>query len=167
MKDQKSYKQPNSRHCFVCGVDNPYGLKLDFYETKPGRVVVDTIVPNHFQGYPSIVHGGIVACLVDEALGRAQMGNDVDNPRFMYTAKLSVQYRKPVPTNKPIRIVGIAIKTKRRLATSRAEIYGPDGELLVDAEATLVNVPEKVIDSVDLEALGWRIYPDDEATNDH
>ena len=166
MGDQKSFKQPNSRDCFVCGVDNPYGLKLDFYETKPGQVVVETIVPNQFQGYPSIVHGGIVACLVDEALGRAQMGNDLNNPRFMYTAKLSVQYRKPVPTNQPIRIVGIAVNTKKRIATSRAEIYGSDGELLVDAEAILVNIPDKVINSVDLEALGWRIYPDEEVTND-
>jgi acyl-coenzyme A thioesterase PaaI-like protein len=128
--------------------------------------VVETIVPNQFQGYPSIVHGGIVACLVDEALGRAQMGNDLNNPRFMYTAKLSVQYRKPVPTNQPIRIVGIAVNTKKRIATSRAEIYGSDGELLVDAEAILVNIPDKVINSVDLEALGWRIYPDEEVTND-
>lgn len=167
MKDQKSGKQPNSRSCFVCGVDNPYGLKLDFYETNPGRVVVDTVIPDHYQGYPSIVHGGIVACLVDEALGRAQMGNDVDNPRFMYTAKLSVEYRKPVPTNMPIRIVGVAVKTKNRFATSKAEIYGPNGDLLVSAEALLVNVPEKVINSIDLDALGWRIYQDAEVTNDH
>lgn len=167
MESQKRYKQPNSKDCFVCGVNNPYGLKLDFYETKAGQVVVDTVVPDHFQGYPSIVHGGIVACLVDEVLGRAQMGNDQANPRFMYTAKLTVQYRQPVPTNKPIQIIGTAVRTKERLATSRAEIIGPNGELLVEAEALLVKVPEEIIESVDLQALGWRVYSDTEVTNDH
>jgi len=106
------------------------------------------------------VHGGIVASLVDEALGRVHMGSDLDNPRFMFTAKLSVNYRKPVPTNKPIRVVGHAAKSKKRTATSIAEVFGPDGELLAEAEAVLVNVPQETLQSVDLETLGWKIYPD-------
>ncbi len=160
MNDQRPNKQPNSRDCFVCGVENPYGLKLNFFETVPGEIVVETIVPDYYQGYPSIVHGGIVACLVDEALGRAQMGNDQDKPRFMYTAKLTIQYRQPVPTNKPIQVIASAVKSKKRFATSKAKIYGPEGDLLVEAEALLVDVPEDVITSVDLEALGWQVYPD-------
>lgn len=167
MMNHPRYKQPNSKDCFVCGVENPYGLKLDFYEIEPGKVVVETIVPDFYQGYPSIVHGGIVACLVDEVLGRAHMGNDQDKPRFMYTAKLTVQYRQPVPTNKPIRIVGSAIQSKKRIATSKAEIFSPEGILLVEAEGLLVDVPDEVIASVDLEALGWRVYLDMEESNDH
>jgi acyl-coenzyme A thioesterase PaaI-like protein len=153
-------KQPNSRHCFVCGVENPFGLMLDFYETAPGEITVETIVPEHFQGYPGIVHGGIVASLVDEALGRAHMGTDPENPRFMYTAKMTIQYRKPVPTNQPIKIVGRAIKSKKFSATSVAEIYNSVGDLLVQSEAVLINVPEEIINSVDLDVLGWRVYPD-------
>lgn len=160
-------KQPNSRHCFVCGVENPTGLQLDFYETETGDVIVETVVPDRFQGYPGVVHGGIVASMVDEALGRVHMGSDPDNPRFMYTAKLSVQYRLPVPTQKPIKIIGHAQKQKKRLATSTAEIYGPNGELLVEAEAVLVNVPEETIRSVDLGKLGWQIYPDEENFNEN
>jgi acyl-coenzyme A thioesterase PaaI-like protein len=153
-------KQPNSRHCFVCGVENPTGLKLDFYETESGDVIVETIVPERFQGYPGVVHGGIVASMVDEALGRVHMGSDPENPRFMVTAKLTVQYRLPVPTQKTIKIVGHAKTQKKRLATSTAEIYGPDGELLVEAEAVLVNVPDETIQAVDLSELGWKVYPD-------
>lgn len=90
------------------------------------------------------------------------MGSDPEKPRFMYTAKLTVQYRLPVPTQKPIKIVGHAQKQKKRLATSTAEIYGPDGELLVEAEAVLVNVPDETLQSVDLRELGWQVYPDEE-----
>ncbi len=153
--------QPNSRHCFVCGVENKHGLHLRFYENEEGDVIVETTVSDHFQGYPGVVHGGIVASLVDEALGRVHMG-PADNPRFMFTAKLTVQYRKPIPTEKPIRIVAHGIKKKRRSATSKAEIFGPDGELLAEADAVLVNVPEDTVQNADLESLGWKVYPVEE-----
>jgi uncharacterized protein (TIGR00369 family) len=150
--------QPNSRHCFVCGVENKYGLHLRFYDTTEGEVIVETTVPEHFQGYPGIVHGGIVASLVDEALGRVHMGSPND-PRFMFTARLTVNYRKPVPTGQPIKVVAQALKSKRRSATSAAQVLGPDGELLAEAEAVLVNVPDEMVSNADLEALGWKIYP--------
>lgn len=162
----KKKKQPNSRHCFVCGVNNKTGLNLDFYETGPGEVTVETVVPNRFQGYPGIVHGGIVASIVDEALGRVHMGSDPAHPRFMYTARLSIHYRQPVPTLTPIKIVGHAQKQKVRSATSTAEIYGPDGELLVEAEAVLINVPEETLMGVNLNDLGWKVYSDKEGFND-
>ena len=150
--------QPNSRHCFVCGVENKYGLHLRFYDTTEGEVIVETTVPEQFQGYPGIVHGGIVASLVDEALGRVHMGSSND-PRFMFTARLTVNYRKPVPTGQPIKVVAQALKSKRRSATSTAQVLGPDGELLAEAEAVLVNVPDEMVSNADLEALGWKIYP--------
>ncbi len=134
---------------------------MRFYDTAAGEVTVETTVPDQYQSYPGVVHGGIVASLVDEALGRVHMGLAV-NPRFMFTAKLSVNYRKPVPIGKPIKIVAHAVKSKRRSAFSVAEVYGPDGELLVDAEAVLVNVPDEMIGGVDLEAIGWKVYPIEE-----
>ena len=151
--------QPNSRNCFVCGLENEHGLHLRFYETAVGEVTVETSVPDHFQGYPGIVHGGIVASLVDEALGRVHLGS-TDNPRFMFSAKMDITYRRPVPTEKPIKIVAHALKNKRRSATSTCAIYGPDGDLLAEAEAVLVNVPEEMLADVDLEILGWKVYPE-------
>ncbi len=151
-------KQPNSRHCFVCGVENPYGLHLEFYETAPGEVTVEYVTPEHFQSYPGVVHGGIVASLVDEVLGRVHMGSDPENTRFMYTAKLTVQYRKNVPIGIPIKIVGRAGSSKSRTAKSTAEIYGPDGEILAEAEAILVDVPDEKLEAVDKDALGWKVY---------
>lgn len=151
-------KQPNSRKCFACGLENQIGLKLKFYETAPGEVTVDHIVPDAYQGYPGVVHGGVVAAMLDEVAGRTQMGGDP--PRFMFTARLDIRYRHNVPTGQPLRMVGRAGKVKRRTATASAELFGPDGSLLAEAEALLVNVPEDVIEEVDLEQLGWMVYPD-------
>lgn len=153
-------QQPNSRHCFVCGVSNPVGLNLRFYESGPGEVTADYTVPEHFQGYPGVVHGGIVAAMLDEVAGRAHMGGDP--PRFMYTARLDIRYRKNVPVGKPLRLVGMAGKSKRRTATASSRIYGLEGDLLAEAEALLVDVPEEMLADADLEALGWQIYSEED-----
>ena len=159
-KAQNKTKLPNSKHCFVCGLENDYGLHLEFYQNEIGEVVVDYQVPKQFQGYPGIVHGGIVAALVDEVLGRVHMGPDPENPRFMFTARMNVNYRKNVPTGVPIKIVGRATQSKRRTAASAAEIYGPEGDLLAEAEALLVDVPAEKLEGMDMDALGWKVYPD-------
>ncbi len=107
-------KQPNSRHCFICGLENPVGLHLHIYETEPGVVETAYTAPDHFQGYPGVLHGGIVAAILDEVSGRAFMGN-ADVPRFMFTGKLEVKYRKNVPVGKPLKIIGKAIKDRKKI----------------------------------------------------
>src|SRR5215213_8751067 len=71
-----SHKQPNSRMCFICGLENPVGLHLHIYETEPGVVETTYIAPEHFQGYPGVLHGGIVGAIIDEIAGRSHMGSD-------------------------------------------------------------------------------------------
>jgi acyl-coenzyme A thioesterase PaaI-like protein len=148
--------QPNSRHCFVCGLANPFGLQLRFYDANAGEVTADYTVPEHFQGYPGVVHGGIVAAMLDEVCGRVHMGGDP--PRFMYTARLDIRYRQNVPVGQPLRLIGKAGKSRGRTATSTGLLLGPDGSVLAEAEALLVDVPEEVVGSTDLEALGWKVY---------
>ncbi len=150
--------QPNSLHCFVCGLANHNGLQLRFYETGPGEVTADYTVPDHFQGYPGVVHGGIVTAMLDEVTGRAHMHGE--QTRFMFTAKLEIRFRKNVPVGEPLRVVGQVEKSKSRMASSTGKIYGPDGDLLAEAKALLVNLPEDAMKDVDLEALGWKVYQD-------
>ena len=152
--------QPNSRMCFVCGVENSFGLHLRFYDSNPGEVTADVVICEHHQGYPGIVHGGVVAAMLDEGAGRSQMGT-ADNPRFMFTARLEVRYRKNVPVNKPLRLVGRAGLSKARTAEATSAIYDLDGNVLAEADALMVNVPVDMLQSVDLEALGWKVYPDE------
>jgi acyl-coenzyme A thioesterase PaaI-like protein len=156
--------QPNSRHCFVCGLANPIGLQLRFFDTGMGEVTAEYTVPDHFQGYPGIVHGGIVAAMLDEVTARAQMSGDP--PRFMYTARLEIKYRKNVPVGQPLRLVGQACNSRGKTATSKGKIYGPDRELLAEAQALLIDVPQDVVSGVDLEALGWRVYEDGKITSE-
>ncbi len=154
-------KQPNSKMCFVCGLENPVGLKLHIYQTEPGVIETIYIAPDHFQGYPGVLHGGIVATILDEISGRAHMG-DPSEPRFMYTGKMEVKYRKNVPIGIPLKIVGKAGKAKKRTAEGWAGIYHPDGTLLAEATTLLVNLPEETLDTANLEELGWKVYPDEE-----
>jgi acyl-coenzyme A thioesterase PaaI-like protein len=156
--------QPNSKHCFVCGLANPLGLHLRFYDTGPGEVTAEITIPNHYQGYPGVVHGGIVAAMLDEAAGRAHMGGDP--PRFMFTARLEIQYRKNVPIGRPLRLVGLAGKTRGRTAASTSAIYDANGLLLAEADALMVDVPDDTLKGADLEALGWKVYPLEEVIGD-
>jgi acyl-coenzyme A thioesterase PaaI-like protein len=150
-------KQANSRLCFVCGLDNPVGLHLKFYQTAPGEVTVEFTPPEHYQGYPGVLHGGIVASILDETAGRSLMG--IFPPRFMFTAKLEVKYRRNVPVGQPLRVIGKAGNSRQRMAEAWSGIYDQAGELLAEATALLVDVPNPP-DPRDLEASGWKVYPD-------
>ena len=152
--------QPNSKMCFICGMENPVGLKLRIYEAEPGVIETTYTAPEHFQGYPGVLHGGIVATIIDEISGRAFVG-PTENPRFMFTAKLEVKYRKNVPIGKPLRIVGKAGQDKGRSAESWAGIYEAEtGELLAEGNTLLVNVPQDRLEIANLEEMGWKVYPE-------
>jgi len=149
--------QPNSRDCFVCGLSNPFGLQLRFYQTGPDEVTAECTLGDEYQGYPGVAHGGIVAAMLDEGAGRSHMG--IDPPRFMFTARLDIKYRKNVPVGKPLRLVGKTGATKRRTAMGTSAIYDQENNLLAEASALLMDVPEDVLGTVDLESLGWKVYP--------
>ncbi|MCC6259971.1 MAG: PaaI family thioesterase [Anaerolineales bacterium] len=154
-------KQPNSRHCLVCGLENPIGLHLHIYETEPGIVETEYIAPEHFQGYPGVLHGGMVAAIIDEVSGRALMGSDPENPRFMFTGKLEIKYRKNVPLGKRLRIIGKALKSKGKIAEAWGGIYDAEtNELLAEGTSMNVDMPASQFDQTNLPKLGWRVYPD-------
>lgn len=154
-------KQPNSKMCFICGLENPVGLHLHIYETEPGVVGTRYIAPEHFQGYPGVLHGGIVGAIIDEISGRALMGSDPLNPRFMFTARLEVKYRKNVPIGRELKIVGKAVRSKARSAEAWAGIYDAEtDELLAEGTTLLMNVPPEQFDASRLDELGWKVYPD-------
>ena len=160
MAGMEPIKQPNSRMCFLCGMENPVGLHLHMYETEPGVIEAQYVAPEHFQGYPGLLHGGIVAALLDEVSGRAHMG-DAAHPRFMFTGKLEVRYRKNVPIGRLLKVVGKAGRLRTRMAESWAGIYdGESGELLAEADALHINVPEDQFNMSRLDELGWKVYPD-------
>ena len=152
-------RQPNSKHCFVCGLESEVGLRLRFDDNGKDEVTSTYIVPAHFQGYPGVVHGGIVAAMLDEVSARTAMIADRD--RFMMTGKLEIRYRKPVPVETPLTLGGRMLRDRRRIAEAHSEIHLPDGSVAAEADIMLIMVAADVIPDGDLSALGWRVYPDD------
>ena len=150
-------KQPNSSFCFVCGLDNPVGLRLEFYETGPDEVTATYLPGKNYEGYPGVLHGGIVGAILDEVGGRVVMIGD--HTQFMMTAKMDVKYRRPTPTGQPLKVVGRLLKRRGRLALAHAEIVLPDGTVTAEAELTLAELPDEFRVAGDLDALGWKVYP--------
>jgi uncharacterized protein (TIGR00369 family) len=153
-------KQPGSKTCFVCGRENPVGLKMNFYSTGEGSTQAEITIPVEYEGYPGVVHGGIVAAILDETGGRALMENFT---RFMVTAQLNVRYRKPVPSQTALIVIGEAGVRRGRVAHAKSEIKTQVGDVLASAELVLVDLPESQLAALDAEVLGWRVYPDEEA----
>ncbi|HJX39920.1 MAG TPA: PaaI family thioesterase [Anaerolineales bacterium] len=151
-------KQPNSRDCFVCGMENQYGLALAFYERGSGEVVCRVRLPDRYQGFPGLAHGGVLAAMLDEAAMRAAMAGD--DQRFMLTARMTIHYRKPVPVGEPLELVGRLLKQSGRLSTARAQLLLPDGSVGAEAEVTLVDYPDRLDEADRLQAMGWKVYPD-------
>jgi uncharacterized protein (TIGR00369 family) len=151
-------KQPGSRSCFVCGRENPHGLKLEFYTLEPGVVVADYTVSPDYQGYPGVVHGGIIASMLDEATGRSVMESTPSG--FTVTSQLSIRYRKPVPVGQPIRVVGRAGPRQGRVSKATGEIVNQEGTVLAEAEAVMVDIPESNVAEMDTDLIGWKVYPD-------
>ncbi|MGC4115968.1 MAG: PaaI family thioesterase [Myxococcales bacterium] len=152
-------KQPNSRHCFICGVENPVGLKLVFHEPQQGVVECRFTVADHFQSYPGVLHGGVVATILDETCARVYLG-DPASPRTVFTAKLEVKYRKHVPLGRALKVVGKALPQRGLALESWAGIYDESAALLAEARAMLVDGTDKA-SQADRDAIGWTLLPDD------
>jgi acyl-coenzyme A thioesterase PaaI-like protein len=151
--------QPNSKHCYACGLENSRGFALRFYQNQENEVRCRVTLPSEYQGYPGIVHGGVVATIMDEVLGRAGMtGEDYE---FMVTANLEIKYRKPVPTDEPLEFRGWVTGIRKGLKFTAGELRLPSGEIAVKAEGVLAEHPMGKLEPDEIEALGWKIYPEE------
>lgn len=151
-------KQPNSKNCFACGLGNEHGLGLQFYEINGDELVAEYVVPDHFEGFPGIVHGGIIASMLDEMLSRAAMIGETD--RFRMTAKLEIRYRSPVPTGQLLKLRAVIEKRRGRISFTKAELRLADGTVAAEANGMMVDVDDVLVEGANLEGLGWKVYPD-------
>jgi uncharacterized protein (TIGR00369 family) len=155
--DDSFTAQPSSRMCFVCGVESPVGLKLRFEDNGKDEVQAHYTVRAEYQGYPGVVHGGIVAAMLDEAAGRtAMIGN---HETLMVTAKITIKYRQPTPTETPLLVVGKILKRRGKLLVAASEVRLPDGSISAEAETTMVALPEEQIEEMTRELGDWRVWP--------
>ncbi len=148
-------RQPNSDYCFVCGRKNRLGLYMTFYDNGENEVCAEYTVAEEYQGYPGVVHGGVVAAMLDETVARVSMIGDPHH--FMMSVKLEIKYRHPVPTQTPLKIVGRIVRLRGRLGKAVGEIILPDGTIAAESSMTLADLPDDLLSQTNLEALGWRV----------
>ena len=152
-------KQRSSRTCFLCGRQNPIGLKVQWYNDYEAKQVRATVtVPEHFNSYPRVVHGGIVAALLDETSGRSLLLDGDNDSNLFVTLKLEVKYRQPVPTGQPLNLRGWTIQRTPTRAKVAAELRLADGSLAAEAEAVVVRPRQEFFDRWEPEKQYWKVY---------
>jgi uncharacterized protein (TIGR00369 family) len=133
MKWRVSGKQHISKNCLVCGVENPFGLKTKFYELENKEVVAFFTPHTYLQSYPGILHGGISATILDETIGRAIMAH-YGQANFGVTIELNVKYKKPVPLDVELKVIGRITNDKGRIFEGTGELILPNGEVAITAQ---------------------------------
>lgn len=138
----KHHKIPKN-YCFGCGKDNPEGMRLRFYFDEEKRHFYAKFRLGHrFTGPPEHAHGGIVATILDEAMGKVNKLRS----SVALTRAMSVEYLKPVPLYKPLVVEAREKRAPRgRKHVNVAEIRNAKGDVLARGEATFVRIdPEKM-----------------------
>ena len=131
-------KLPHTKSCFVCGLNNPLGLKLDF-ETD-GQIVRARFAPRpEHVGFRETIHGGLISAVLDEAMVWAV---GVRTKRFAYCAELNVRFLQPARPHEELMVVAELVDNRRnKLFQAKAELQNPRGA--VHAAATGKYLPIK------------------------
>jgi acyl-coenzyme A thioesterase PaaI-like protein len=156
-------RQPNSAGCFVCGLRNPIGLKIVFEEDhERGEVHARLSVPETYRSYPGVVHGGIVATILDETSGRALMLHANDENLFFATARIEIRYRQATPTETPLLAVGWMERAGESRAMVKGELRLEDGTVLASCESLIVRPQPAFLEGWAEEVPHWRVYSQEE-----
>lgn len=124
-------------HCFACGKDNPQGMRLKFYVDEEARhAVCQFKLARRYQGPPGHAHGGIIATILDEAMGKVNRLSRV----VALTRAMNVEYLKPVPLGKQLTVTGRARQTQGREHTNVAEITDDQGQVLARSTGKFIAV---------------------------
>ncbi len=124
--------------CFVCGAENPIGLKASFVVDRDTRSAVCRLqIPKNFQGWKDVVHGGILATLLDETCIYAcrSIGNS------FVTAELNLKYKKPVPVETEVVLKAKIVEEKRKVLIVKASLE-IDGQSYAQADAKVFRMDE-------------------------
>lgn len=124
-------------HCFACGKDNVEGMQLKFYiDEEARRTVCEFELSQRYQGPPGHAHGGIIATILDEAMGKVNKFRKV----VALTKKMEIEYLKPVPLGKLLKVTGREQEVRGREHINVAEICDDKGEVLARSTGTFIAV---------------------------
>jgi uncharacterized protein (TIGR00369 family) len=124
-------------YCFACGRNNPQGMKLKFtYDEERDCFVCRFRLGKRYTGPPGHAHGGIIATILDEAMGKVNRLRQV----VAVTSQITVDYLKPVPLNKPLRVESREVKVRGRKHVNMGEILNLKGEVLARGQGLFVAI---------------------------
>ncbi len=135
LNDYSTYQR-----CFVCGQQNEAGLKT-VYRVEGDRIVTEFTGDTRHQGFPGVVHGGILATLLDETMGRTALFERA----WVMTGRLEVRYRSPAPTGQPLTVSAWATRVRSRSVEARGEVRTASGVLLAEGNGMFLKVPDSVM----------------------
>jgi acyl-coenzyme A thioesterase PaaI-like protein len=121
-------------NCFACGTLNVHGIGI-VHHVEPGRSWTELTLDRRFEGWEGIVHGGIVSTILDEVMAWALVGQD----SWGVTARMSVEFRRPVEVGTPIRADGWITRDRRRIVETAGRLVDAStGEELATATGRYV-----------------------------
>ena len=126
----------DANHCFVCGPDNPLGLRLHF--RMDGGVCRGEFTPGPFHcGYESLVHGGIIYSALDDVMANWLFLQGIRG----HTARCEIRYREPVELGDTLLLEGRLVKRKGRLLIlTGIATRASDNTVVAEAEGTFMVV---------------------------
>ncbi|MFW5809181.1 MAG: PaaI family thioesterase [Halanaerobium sp.] len=124
--------------CFACGDKNPISLALDFEAISEDKVKAEFIPGEYHQGYDGIIHGGLTATLLDEAMAHVIGFKGIK----AFTAELNIRYRKAIEIGEKLEIIGVYKDSKKtsiaNVHYAQAEIFDKEGNLKAQAESKFI-----------------------------
>ena len=138
MRYNNSMKTPyDNGRCFVCGPHNPAGLHLSFATPAPGGDTTAAIhFPVQYQGWENVVHGGLIATVLDEIMIKAAAAQNL----VCVTGEITVKYKLPALTETPYQLCARVLENRGRLVVASAELRAAGGPILASAQGKLVRV---------------------------
>jgi uncharacterized protein (TIGR00369 family) len=127
--------EPSHHTCIVCGCENDHGMHLQFRSEPDGSVTAEFLCDAMYQGYPDVLHGGVVAALLDGAMTNCLFAHGI----VAVTAELTIRYLLPVCSGHAATVRAWVVKPSSRLQMSAAELV-QDGEVRAKARAKFRNI---------------------------
>jgi len=115
----KKIRREEHPYCLLCGRNNPRGLKLDFQFMENGTMETSLRCSKGLEGYRGIVHGGVIAALLDSIMTNCLFANGVK----ALTAELKVRYLSSVNTKELIRLRAVIEKSYAHFFMLKAELF--------------------------------------------
>lgn len=136
------YVKMQKNYCFACGPNNPDGMHLKFTLDEERQTFVCRFrLSKRYTGPPGHCHGGIIATILDDAMGKVNKLRHV----IALTKEMKVEYLRPVPLRQPLRVEGREVNVRGRVHTNAAEITNEKGEVLARSRGVFIAIdPEKM-----------------------